>query len=222
MGTDHTEDYRNVTTIRITLSLTSAKEKLQKQSDENITDFLPTNYILESNEVEQDIEMSVLALQGAFLRWYHRLKHLSYKKMILLCDLRILPRRLLLVKPLMCTSCKSGSMTRLPWRVKGKKNKRVLKTVTKPGEYVSIDKTESHIPGFIGMMRGFLPKQRYTCATVFVDHYSDFTYNHLQRSTNMNDTLEAKTAFETVFRRHGLTVLHYHANNDRFDDKDCK
>ena len=55
---------------------------------------------------------------------------------------------------------------------------------------------------------------------VFVDHYSDFTYTHLQRSTNINDTLETKTAFEDAFRRHGLTVLHYHANNDRFDDKD--
>ena len=111
-------------------------------------------------------------------------------------------------------------MCRLPWRVKGKKNKGVLKTVTKPGECVSVDQTESRTPGFIGIMRGFLTKQRYTCATVFVDHYSDFTYTHLQRSTSMSDTLEAKNSFEAVLRRHGIKVLHYHADNGRFADKD--
>ena len=70
------------------------------------------------------------------------------------------------------------------------------------------------------MMRGFSTKQRYTYVTVFADHYSDFTYTHLRRFTNMNDTLEAKTTFEPVFHRHGLTVLHYHADNDRFANKD--
>ena len=103
---------------------------------------------------------------------------------------------------------------------KRKENKGVLKKVTKPGECVSVDQTESRTPGFIGMMRGFLTKQRYTCATVFADHYSDFTYTHLQRSTSMSDTLAAKNSFEAVLRRHGIKVLHYHADNGRFADKD--
>ena len=114
-------------------------------------------------------------------------------------------------------------MCRLPWRVKGKKNKGVLKNV------VSVDQTESRTPGFIGMMRGFLTKQRYTCATMFVDHYSDFIFTHLQRSTSMIDTIAAKNDFEAVLRRHGILVLHYHADNGRFADKnflqsivDCK
>ena len=68
-------------------------------------------------------------------------------------------------------------------------------------------------------MRGFLTKQYYTCATVFVDHYSDFTYAHLQHSANIKYTLEAKHNFEPVFHRHGTIVLHYHTNNDRFADK---
>ena len=79
------------------------------------------------------------------------------------------------------------------------------------------------------MMRVSLTKQRYTCATVFVDHYSDFTFTHLQRSTSMIDTIAAKNDFEAVLRRHGIPVLHYHADNDRFADKyslqsivDCK
>ena len=59
------------------------------------------------------------------------------------------------------------------------------------------------------MMRGFLTKQRYTCATVFVDRYSDFIYTHLQRSISMIDMLEAKNTFEEVCRRYGIIVLHY-------------
>ena len=120
----------------------------------------------------------------------------------------------------MYASYKTGSVCRLPCRVKGKKNKGILKKVTKPGECVSVDQTESRTPGFIGMMRGFLTKQRYTCATVFVDHYSDFTYTHLQRSASMIDTIEAKNAFEAVLRRDRITVLHYHADNGCFADKD--
>ena len=69
-------------------------------------------------------------------------------------------------------------------------------------------------------MRGFLTKQRYICATVFVDHYSEFTFAHLQRSTSMIDTIAAKNAFEVVLRRHGIPVLHYYADNGRFADKD--
>ena len=96
--------------LKIALSLTSAKAKLQKQSDENITDFLSTESIPNSKEVDQNVETSALTLQGEFLRWHRRLGHLSYKKMVLLCTLRILPRRLLTVRPPMCTSCKAGSM----------------------------------------------------------------------------------------------------------------
>ena len=55
---------------------------------------------------------------------------------------------------------------------------------------------------------------------MFVDHYSDFTYTHLQRSTSMKDTLKAKTTFEAILRRIGIIVMHYHVDNGRFADKD--
>ena len=100
--------------LKIALRLTSTKAILQKQSDENITEFLSTDSIPDSKEVNQDVETSALTLQGEFLRWHHRLGYLSYKKMVLLCTLRILPRRLLTVRPPMCASCKTGSMCRLP------------------------------------------------------------------------------------------------------------
>ena len=142
-------------------------------------------------KVAQDVKTSALTPQGKFLRWHHRLGHLSYKKMISLCTLRILPRRLLTVRPPMCAGCKTGAMTRKLTRVKGQKSKGLWKQTTKPSECVSVDQTESRTPGFIGVMRGFLCKQRYTCATIFVDHFSDRTYTHLQRSTSLQDTLAA-------------------------------
>jgi hypothetical protein len=33
-------------------------------------------------------------------------------------------------------------------------------------------------------------------ATVFVDHYSDLDYVHIQESTSADDTIEAKRTFE--------------------------
>ena len=83
--------------LKIALNLTSAKDKLQKQSDENITDFLPTDTIPVFTEDDQDVNMSSHTLQCEFIRWHHRLGHLSYKNMVLLCTLRILSRRLLTV-----------------------------------------------------------------------------------------------------------------------------
>ena len=80
------------------------------------------------------------------------------QKMILLCTLRILPRRLLKVKPPICAGCKAGAMTRKLTKVKGQKIKGLWKQTTKPGEYTSVDQTESRTPGFIGVMRGFLCK----------------------------------------------------------------
>ena len=36
----------------------------------------------------------------------------------------------------------------------------------------------------------------------------------------MIDTIAAKNTFEAVLRRHGIPVLHYHADNSRFADND--
>ena len=111
-------------------------------------------------------------------------------------------------------------MTRKPWRVKGKENKGKLRQVNVPGKCVSVDQLESRNSGYIGVMRRFMTKQRYTCATIFVDHYSDLTFTYLQKTLSVADTLKAKKAFETFSRRHGVKIQHYHSDNGRFADKD--
>ena len=139
--------------------------------------------------------------------------------MILLCTLCILPRRLLAVKPPMCAGCKAGVMARNPTRVKGQKHRWLWEQTTKSGECVSVDQTESRTPRFIGVMREFICKERYTCAPICVDHFSNLTYTHLQRSTSLEDTLATFRAFENFCNRHSVKVRHYHVDNGRFADQ---
>lgn len=60
-----------------------------------------------------------------------------------------------------------------------------------------MDQLVSPTPGFVPTHRGSPMTQRYIgCATVFVDHLSDFTYVHLMTEMNGNTTVDAKLAFE--------------------------
>ena len=71
-------------------------------------------------------------------------------------------------------------MTKRPWRVKGE-DKKATKTVTRPGQIVSVDQLESNTPGLIAQFKGNLTQQRYKCATVFVDQFSGYTFVYLQK-----------------------------------------
>ena len=85
-----------------------------------------------------------------------------------------------------------------------------------PGDTVSVDQLISQTPGLIAQMSGILTTQRYTCVTVFVDHYSNLGYVHLQKTTSVEHTLEAKAAFERYAKQHGVSMRHYHADNGTF------
>jgi hypothetical protein len=53
-------------------------------------------------------------------------------------------------------------------------------------------------------------------ATIFVDHYSDLDYVHVQESTSAEDTIEAKQTFENFCLERGVRVEHYYADNGIF------
>jgi hypothetical protein len=61
-----------------------------------------------------------------------------------------------------------------------------------------------------------LTTKRYTTATIFVDHKSRLGFIFLQQTSNAEETLNAKKAFEAYARSHGVNVRHYLANNGRF------
>ena len=91
------------------------------------------------------------------------------------------------------------------------------RTITKPGECVSVDQLESTTPGLIAQLK-HPTKARYRVATVFIDHATRFSYVYLQQSTNAEETVQAKRAFEQFARTNGINIQHYHADNGRFAD----
>lgn len=51
--------------------------------------------------------------------------------------------------------------------------------------------------------------KRYRYATLFVDQYSGFSYVYLQKSTEADETILAKKAFEETAKQHGVVVKAY-------------
>jgi hypothetical protein len=68
---------------------------------------------------------------------------------------------------------------RRPKRMKGIKNLKKVRVATAPGQVVSVDQLVSPTMGFVPTHCGIPITKRYTGATIFVDHFSDFTYTHL-------------------------------------------
>ncbi len=54
-----------------------------------------------------------------------------------------IPKKLSKLKPLQCSGCLFGVMTRLPWRGKELAFSHEILVATKPGEIVSVDQMES-------------------------------------------------------------------------------
>ena len=79
-----------------------------------------------------------------------------------------------------------------------------------------MDQMVSPTPGMVAQMTGKLTTNRYMYAAVFVDHSSRFSYVYLQKISTVEETLEAKKAFESYAASHNLQILNYHADNGIF------
>ena len=58
---------------------------------------------------------------------------------------------------------------------------------------------------------GNLTSRRIVSATIFVDHFSEYTYPHLMEDPTLNETLVAKEAYE-------MLAAMYHSDNGRYAD----
>ena len=162
--------------------------------------------------------MIILRRKQALLAAIHeRLGHLLYPRLRLMARAGLIPKELAAVEPLKCPGCAYGKAHRKPVRHKGQRKR--LRQATRPGEVVSMDQLESPTSGFVPTHRGIPTRKRYVGATIFVDHYSDFTYVHLMTKMNAETTVEAKNAFERIAKSHGVTIEHYHSDNGLFDTK---
>jgi hypothetical protein len=132
--------------------------------------------------------------------------------------LGIFPRRLATVQPPKCAGCIFGVTTKKPWRAKDAPGKVKNVVVRGPWDCFSVDQLESSKPGKVAQLEGILTKRMYTCAIVFMDHFSRLGYLNMQQQLTSNETVEAKYAFEAFSRSQGVTIKHYHAANGRFAD----
>ncbi len=86
----------------------------------------------------------------------------------------------------------------------------------KPGEIVSVDQMESTEVGFFAQLKGSLTKKWYKYCTVFVDHFSQLHFLHLQIDNSAAVSMLVKQAFEKFAAEHGVHILHYHCDNGQF------
>ena len=150
-----------------------------------------------------------------FLSWHLKLGHTPFKNVRWMSKQGLLPPKLQHCRNVVCPACLYGKQRRRPWRYKGE-TQRKIKKATAPGECVSVDQLISGTPGLVAQTTGKLTTSRYSVATIFVDHYSDLDYVHVQESTSASDTIEAKMAFEKFSKDRGVQIKHYHADNGIF------
>ena len=169
--------------------------------------------------VENEEEVQLSNVSAEFLRYHHKFNHCSPRKMQMLARTGVIPRRLAKCPVPVCSACLFGKATRRPWRTKTSNAPLDGQTPTKPGEVVSVDQMKSSVPGLVAQMAGTPTRARYTVATVFVDHATDYSYVHFQKSDSATETVEAKEAFERQAAEDGVKILHYHADNGVFASK---
>lgn len=164
-------------------------------------------------------EAESASAEDELLCWHYRLSHVSMARIQTMARLGYLPARLSNCRIPLCQACVYGKLTRRPWRIKPNAHRDSSLDSTFSGQCTSVDQLESPLPGFIGQMKGKLTKQRYKVATIFIDHFSSYSFVYLQSTTNAEETLKAKKAFEKHAETFGVNIIRYHADNGRFAEK---
>ena len=93
----------------------------------------------------------------------------------------LLPTRLATCAIPVCSACQFGKSSKRPWQKNTRRIEAEVERAQAPGDVFSVDQMISQTLGIIAQMAGFLTKDRYTCATVFVDHNRNLSYVHLQK-----------------------------------------
>jgi hypothetical protein len=161
-------------------------------------------------------------LQQEYLSWHYRLGHLSHRQMQELAKHGRIPPRLVACNHVKCPACIFAKQTRRAWRTKGKTKHIRRKEHNVSGAYTSVDQMESSTPGLVMQSTGNLTRARYKGATVFTDHFSNWSYVHLMQDLTLPSTLEAKLAYERAALTFGVKVQGYRADNGRFADTGWK
>jgi len=177
---------------------------------------------LSGNEIKQLFSRDKHdVLYQEFLAWHEKLGHLSKSIMFKMCENGELPAKFLALKDktIICPSCVIGNMKKKPWRYKN--DSSTIRKIDEdfPGACVSVDQLVSKQPGLVPRQDGKHSLHRITGATVYHDHFTNFTYSHLQTSLDTDQTIASKTAFESKENSFGVKIKSYHADNGIFSEK---
>jgi GAG-pre-integrase domain len=180
---------------------------------------------LDNNQMDFNLEVmpkisKEKSHEEELMLWHQRLSHMPMKRIQAFATKGLLPGRLAKCKVPLCPACVFGKMTRKKCRAGQKETHSITPEGACLGGMVSVDQLQSDTPGLIGHMKGIPTRKRYSIATIFVEHYSDFTYVYLQESSSSEETLAAKLAFERVASSYGVKIQRYHSDNgtSRFAD----
>ena len=161
-------------------------------------------------------------ISAEFLKVHQRMGHISPRRIRRMARVGTLPKRLLKCDTPVCTACMFGKATRRPWRTKHEKNQEKPTRPTMAGQCISVDQMISPTPGLVAQMIGRPTHKRYTCATVYVDQHTDYTFIYLQKSTTASETIQGKEQFERHLNRLGHRVQQYHADNGIFASQEWR
>ena len=154
------------------------------------------------------------------LYWHHRLRCAPLCHLKGLAKRGVIPKCIASVKRMpLCASCAFAAAHRRQWRTKNKTKRHIRKPwQNEPGDGTSCDHIVSHQPGIIPQATGRPTHERFWGSVIYVDHATDFIYNHLIRGTSSEETLESKLAYERTALSYGVRIGAYHADNSRFND----
>lgn len=126
----------------------------------------------------------------------------------------MLPKALPKVKPPVCAAYAIGKATRQPWCTKG-----ALSDRTKGTHCTSTWRLHICGPASVHHSWPHCTNERISNErAIFVDQHTSFGFVHLQRTSNTMETLQAKEAFKSYARNHGVIIQHYHAGHYHGDN----
>ena len=155
-------------------------------------------------------------LPAMMLKLHQHFGHVSFAKLKKMAQAGTIPKKFARCPAPVCSACMYAKATRRQWRHRNAINRDNVVRPRKPGDVVSVDQLISPTPGLIAQLSGFITKERYKVATIYVDQVSRVGFVNLQRSTSAEETLEGKQAFERWASTHGVHVRAYHADNGIF------
>lgn len=151
------------------------------------------------------------------LIWHNRMTHMPMKRLQNLAAQGTLPKRLATCPIPLCPACLYGKSTRKAWRTKEPPH-TITPPNLKPGDMVSVDQLQSSVTGLLGQIKGIPTRARFTIATVYIDHASDFTFVYPQCTASAEETMKSKLEFERLALTYGISIKRYHSDNGRFSE----